>query len=71
MQREQLKRVQEPEKAETARKQLADNLHKTTGTEEIILYGAGKNGQRLVRQLQNRGIEITAWCDSDSSKHGQ
>lgn len=69
--KKQLKRVQEPEEAEIARKQLADNLHKTTGTEEIILYGAGKNGQRLVRQLQNRGIEITAWCDSDSSKHGQ
>lgn len=69
--KKQMERVREPEEAETARKQLVDNLHKTAGTEEIILYGAGKNGQRLVRQLQNRGIEITAWCDSDSSKQGK
>lgn len=68
--KKQLEKLQEPKEAETAREQLADYLYKIAESKEIILYGAGKNGKRLLNHLQNRGIEITAWCDSDSSKHG-
>ena len=54
-----------------AQKRLADILYKTSEIEKIILYGAGENGRRLLRDFQNRGIEVDAWCDSDTAKQGQ
>ena len=37
---------------------------------QLVLYGAGKNGQRLLRELKMYGIETAAFCDADTKKHG-
>ena len=37
---------------------------------QLVLYGAGKNGQRLLRELNMYGIEVATFCDADTKKHG-
>ncbi len=69
--KKKLANIEEPKGVKAAQKRLADILYKTSEIEKIILYGAGENGRRLLRDLQNRGIEVDAWCDSDTAKQGQ
>lgn len=61
----------EPKDADYFRTKLKNDLYEIASSDKIVLYGAGGNGKRLLRDLQSRGIDIFAWCDSDMSKHGK
>jgi hypothetical protein len=36
----------------------------------LVLYGAGRQGERIVRELNDRGITVSFFCDSQMQKWG-
>ena len=63
--------IPEPKDAGLQREELKRYLYQLGNSHDIILYGAGRNGKRLFKDLENRGIHILAWCDSDIRKQGE
>ncbi len=66
----QIELSEEPKVAKRQREELRNWLFEEIPEQKIVLYCAGNNGKRLLRALQDRGVEVTAFCDSDSSRHG-
>lgn len=42
-----------------------ETLHKLMQDKKIILYGAGKNGRRLLKALREFGLSIHCFCDKE------
>lgn len=63
--------AEEPEDAEQRREGFRSWLNEMANDKEIVLFCAGRNGQRLLNELEWRGIEVSAFCDSDMSKQGK
>ncbi|MCI6140806.1 MAG: glycosyltransferase [Clostridiaceae bacterium] len=57
-----------PISAIKGRKQLSDEL--CGDGRQLVLYGAGKNGRRLLKELWAYGIEASAFCDTNPSNTG-
>jgi glycosyltransferase involved in cell wall biosynthesis len=66
--RSRLLELEEPESGVKARNAFAGLLGR--GAKKLVVYGAGKNGRRLQRELWMHGIEIDAFCDRDPAKRG-
>lgn len=59
---------EEPVESEKRRQELKQFL--SPNNEKIILFGAGKNGKRILKELLMRNIGTDAFYDSDLSKNG-
>lgn len=65
---QQISQLEEPENSAAKRAELAQKI--CAEGRPLVLYGAGKNGRKLRRELWLYGIEISAWCDSNPEKVG-
>lgn len=68
---EKFRLVDEPEDAEQKRNEFRSWLNEIGGNRKIVLYCAGRNGKQLLKELEWRGIEVTAFADSDVDKQGK
>lgn len=62
--------LEEPAEVEMQCKKLEVFLKKEGQCSDIILYCAGKNGKRLLRNLNARGIKVSKFSDGDKTKYG-
>lgn len=60
--------LEEPEEGSRRRESFASQLR--NDGRQLVLYGAGRNGMRLKKELWMHGIEIDAFCDGDPAKVG-
>ena len=62
--------LEEPLEVKKQCEKLAEFFRKQGKSPDIVLYCAGKNGKRLLRNLSVRGIEVSKFSDGDKTKHG-
>lgn len=62
--------LEEPLEVQKQCEELAEFFEEQGKKLDIVLYCAGKNGKRLLRNLSVRGIEVSKFSDGDKTKHG-
>lgn len=67
---EKFRDAKEPMEGVDTRRELQRYLLGCIRTDRVVLYCAGANGRKLLKELEYRGIEVSAFCDSDTQKQG-